>query len=44
MKFNKTTVYEVRRILLLKSAVKVKMLTFVLPTEKRLEVSFWTFF
>jgi len=26
------------------SAVKTKMLTFVLPTEKRLVVSFWTFF
>jgi len=25
-------------------AVKAKMLIFVLPTEKRLVVSFWTFF
>jgi len=28
----------------LEPAVKAKMLTFVLPTEKRLVVSFWTFF
>jgi len=28
----------------LKTAVKTKMLSFVLPTEKRLVVSFWTFF
>jgi len=28
----------------LESAVKAKLLTFVLPTEKRLVVSFWTFF
>jgi len=28
----------------LETAVKAKMLTFVLQTEKRLEVSFWTFF
>jgi len=32
------------RILFLEPAVKAKMLTFVLPTEKRLVVSFWTFF
>jgi len=32
------------RILFLKSAVKAKMLTYVLPTEKRLVVSFWKFF
>jgi len=41
-------VYEVLRnylkILFLKSAVKGKMLTFVLPTEKRLVVLFKTFF
>jgi len=36
--------YEVRRILLFETAVKSKMLTFVLPTEKCLVVSFWTFF
>jgi len=35
--------YEVRRILLLKTAVKAKMLTFVLPTEKGLVVSFRIF-
>jgi len=28
----------------LEIAIKAKMLTFVLPTEKRLLVSFWTFF
>jgi len=28
----------------LETAVKDKMLTFVLPTEKCLVVSFWTFF
>jgi len=27
----------------LETAVKTEMLTFVLPTEKRLVVSFWTF-
>jgi len=32
-----------RQILLLETADKVKMLTFVLPTKKRLVVSFWTF-
>jgi len=31
------------RILFLEPAVKAKMLTFVLPTEKHLVVSFWTF-
>jgi len=28
----------------LETAVKAKMLFFVLPTEKHVEVSFWTFF
>jgi len=28
----------------LETAVKAKMLTFMLPTEKPLVVSFWTFF
>jgi len=28
----------------LETAVKAKMLTFVLPTEKRLVISFWIFF
>jgi len=28
----------------LESAVKAKMLTFVLPNEKRFVVSFWAFF
>jgi len=28
----------------LEPAVKAKMLTFVLPTEKRLVVSFWKYF
>jgi len=28
----------------LKTALKAKMLTFVLPYEKHLVVSFWTFF
>jgi len=37
-----TKLCEVRRILLLKTAVKAKMLTFVLPTEKRLVVLFLT--
>jgi len=36
--------FEDKRILFLKPAVKPKMLTFVLPTEMSLEVSFWTFF
>jgi len=36
--------YEVRRILLLETAVKTKMLTFVLLSEKSLVVSIWTFF
>jgi len=36
--------YKVIRILLLETAVKAKMLTFVLSIEKRLVVSFWTFF
>jgi len=35
---------EATRILFLKPAVKAKRLTFVLPTEKRLVVSFWTIF
>jgi len=35
---------EDRRILFLEPAVKAKMLTFVLSTEKRLVVSFWAFF
>jgi len=35
-----TKLYEVRRILLLGTAVKAKMLTFVLPTEKRLKFHF----
>jgi len=30
-------------MLLLETAVKSKMLTFVLPTKKRLVVSFWIF-
>jgi len=32
------------RILFLEPGVKAKMLTFVLPTEKRSVVSVWTFF
>jgi len=32
------------RVLLLETAVMAKMLTFVLPTKKRLVVSFWTSF
>jgi len=36
--------FEDKRILFLEPAVKSIMLTFVLPTEKRLVVSFWTFF
>jgi len=36
-------VYEVRRILLLETAVKAKMLTLVFPTEKRLVVHLDTF-
>jgi len=33
-----------KRILFLEPAIKAKMFTFVLPTEKRLVVSFWIFF
>jgi len=36
--------YEVRRVLLLETAVKAKMLTFALLTEKRVIVSFRTYF
>jgi len=36
--------FEDKRILFLESVVKAKLLTVVLPTEKRLVVSFWTFF
>jgi len=36
--------FEDRRILFLEPAVKAKMLTFVLPTEERLVVSFGHFF
>jgi len=39
-----TKLSEDRQILFLEPAVKAKMLTFVLPTEKRLVVSFWTVF
>jgi len=38
-----TKLYVVIRVLLLETAVKAKMLTFVLPTEKRFVVSVWTF-
>jgi len=37
-------IYKFRRILLVEAAVKAKMLASVLPTEKRLAFSFWTFF
>jgi len=35
---------DTRRIFFLEPAVKAEMYTFVLPTEKRLVVSFWVFF
>jgi len=44
MKFYETILSEDGRTLFLEPAVKAKTLTFVLPTEKRLVVSFWTFF
>jgi len=39
-----TKLYEVRRNFSSETSVKSKMLNFVLPTENRLVVSFWTFF
>jgi len=39
-----TKLYKITRILFLETAVKAKMLTSMLPTEKRWVVSFWTFF
>jgi len=41
---NFTKLSEDKRILFLEPAVKAKMFTFVLPTEKRLVVLFWSFF